>query len=41
MLNLDSPHHLCADWEDLTETMKSRVVSDQEMDRLVNPNLFP
>jgi len=37
MLKLESPEHVCADWDDLVGKMQSRVVDEEEMDRLSNP----
>ena len=40
MLKLEGPQHICSDWDALTTKMKPRVVADEEMRRLVNPNLI-
>lgn len=41
MLKLESPEHVCVDWEDLMEKVESRRVSDADMVVLTNPNLEP
>ncbi|XXH01579.1 hypothetical protein Hte_007939 [Hypoxylon texense] len=41
MLKLVSPEHVCVDWKDLMEKVKSRRVSDTDMAALTNPNLEP
>lgn len=38
MLNLEGPQHVCSDWDALGVKMKPRVVADEEMRRLVNPD---
>jgi len=37
MLKLEGPQHVCIDWDELKQKMKSRLVSDQEMNSLMNP----
>ncbi|KAI1092134.1 hypothetical protein F5B19DRAFT_233864 [Rostrohypoxylon terebratum] len=39
MLKLESPEHVCVDWEDLMEKVGPRRVSDTDMEMLTNPNL--
>lgn len=39
MLKLESPEHVCVDWEDLMGKVASRRVSDADMAELVNPSL--
>ena len=39
MLKLESPEHVCVDWEDLMQKAESRRVSDSEMAVLINPSL--
>ena len=39
MLKLESPEHVCVDWDDLMEKVGDRRVSDADMDRLTNPSL--
>ncbi|KAI1249472.1 hypothetical protein MGN70_009085 [Eutypa lata] len=41
MLKLESPEHVCVDWEDLMEKVESRRVNDADMVLLTNPNLEP
>lgn len=41
MLKLESPEHVCVDWENLMEKVESRRVSDADMVLLTNPNLEP
>ncbi|KAM0817868.1 putative DUF3328 domain-containing protein [Seiridium cardinale] len=41
MIKLESPEHVCVDWEDLMEKVKSRRVSDADMAVLTNPSLRP
>ncbi|KAI0886276.1 uncharacterized protein GGS22DRAFT_126826 [Annulohypoxylon maeteangense] len=41
MLKLESPEHVCVDWEDLMGKVGSRRVSDADMAVLTNPNLEP
>ncbi|KAI0448079.1 hypothetical protein F4803DRAFT_558339 [Xylaria telfairii] len=41
MLKLESPEHVCVDWEDLMQKVESRRVSDTEMAVLINPNIVP
>lgn len=38
MLNLEGPQHVCSDWDALGVKMKPRVVADEEMRRLENPD---
>ena len=37
MLQLQGPEHLCSDWDELMLKMKPRVLSSEEMKRLLNP----
>ncbi|KAF2845812.1 hypothetical protein T440DRAFT_434131 [Plenodomus tracheiphilus IPT5] len=39
MLKLQSPEHVCVDWNDLMERVQARRISDAEMALLVNPGL--
>lgn len=39
MLKLQSPEHVCVDWDDLMERVQARRVSNAEMALLVNPDL--
>ncbi|KAH7316779.1 hypothetical protein B0I35DRAFT_263483 [Stachybotrys elegans] len=39
MLNLESPEHVCVDWDDLMEKVSTRRISDADMAVLVNPSL--
>ncbi len=41
MLKLESPEHVCVDWEDLMQKVESRRVSDTEMAVLINPSIVP
>ena len=41
MLKLESPEHVCVDWDDLMEKVQSRRVSDSDMLALANPGLEP
>lgn len=41
MLKLESPEHVCVDWDDLMEKVQSRRVSDSDMLALANPGLGP
>ncbi|KAF2788811.1 hypothetical protein K505DRAFT_393833, partial [Melanomma pulvis-pyrius CBS 109.77] len=38
MLKLESPEHVCIDWDDLMEKVRTRRISDAEMAQLVNPD---
>ncbi|KAF2687591.1 hypothetical protein K458DRAFT_294739, partial [Lentithecium fluviatile CBS 122367] len=40
MLKLQSPEHVCVDWEDLMMKVQARRVSDAEMALLVNPGFI-
>jgi hypothetical protein len=37
MLRLQSPEHVCVDWDDLMEKVQTRRISNAEMAQLVNP----
>ncbi|KAL5117426.1 hypothetical protein ACEQ8H_004742 [Pleosporales sp. CAS-2024a] len=39
MLKLQSPEHVCVDWDDLMNKAQARRVSDTDMASLVNPGL--
>lgn len=38
ILDTHRPVHSCVDWEMFTESLKPRVVSEEELLRLKNPN---
>ena len=39
MLNTRPVRHVCVDWERMMESVQSRIISREEVARLVNPKL--
>ena len=39
MLDLKRPSHTCVNWEVITRSVEERVVTEEEMDKMRNPNM--